>query len=71
MSNGSRFLLHRYRGLPADKKAFEEQLAILALKLDVYDKILSQQKYLAGNVCVLRNYVNMNMNLCMHFLFLF
>lgn len=63
------FFLHRkYRGLPFDKEAFDKHIATLALKLDVYDNILSKQKYIAGDVCVLLNYVNnMNMNLCMHF----
>ena len=51
------------RGLQPDKEAFEKHVAALALKLDVYEKILSKQKYVAGDVCVLRNYVNMNMHL--------
>ena len=68
MSNGSRFLLLRYHGLQPDKEAFEKHIATLALKLDVYEKILSKQKYAAGNVCVLHKYVNMNMDL---FTFLF
>ena len=70
MSNASRFLHRKYRGLPFDKKAFDKHIATLALKLDVYDKILSEQKYIAGNVCVLINYVKMNMNLCVHFSFM-
>ena len=41
-----------YRGLPFDKEAFENHIAALGVKLDVYDKILSRQKYMTGNVCV-------------------
>jgi glutathione S-transferase len=52
------------RGLQPDKEAFEKHIAALALKLDVYEKILSKQKYVAGDVRVLLNYVNMNMHLC-------
>ena len=64
------FLLHSYHGLQPDEEAFEKHIAALALKLDVYDKILSKQKYVAGDVCDLHNYVNMmNMHLC-GFLFL-
>ena len=56
-------LLSRMRGLQPDKEAFEKHIAALALKLDVYEKILSKQKYLAGDVGVLPNYVNMNIYL--------
>jgi hypothetical protein len=38
-------------------EAFEKHIAALALKLDVYEKILSKQKYIAGDVCT-HNYVN-------------
>ena len=48
-------LINRYRGLQPDKEAFEKHIAALALKLDVYEKILSKQKYVAGDVCVLHN----------------
>ena len=51
------------RGLQPDKEAFEKHIAALALKLDVYEKILSKQKYIAGDVCVLHNYATMNMHL--------
>jgi hypothetical protein len=58
MSKWVAVLLHRrYHGLPFDKEAFEKHIATLALKLDVYDKILSKQKYIAGDVCVLLFYV--------------
>jgi len=38
-----------YRGLQPDKEAFEKHIAALVLKLDVYEKILSKQKYVAGD----------------------
>ena len=40
----------RYQGLPPDKEAFERHIADLTVKLEVYDKILSKQKYLVGDV---------------------
>ena len=63
MSNGWRIFSPRMRGLQPDNEAFEKHIAALALKLDVYEKILSKQKYIAGDVCVL-NYVKMNIHLC-------
>ena len=57
-------LFRRMRGLQPDKEAFDKHVAALALKLDVYEKILSKQKYVAGNVCVLHDYVNMSVYLC-------
>ena len=45
-------LLRRMRGEQTDKEAFDKHIAALALELDVYEKILSKQKYLAGDVCV-------------------
>ena len=45
-------LLRRMRGEQTDKGAFDKHIAALALELDVYEKILSKQKYLAGDVCV-------------------
>lgn len=68
MDSGS-FHLHRFRGLQPDKEEFEKHIAALALKLDVYEKILSKQKYVAGDVCVLHNYVNMNIHLYSFFFF--
>ncbi|KAK7434764.1 hypothetical protein VKT23_020042 [Stygiomarasmius scandens] len=38
-----------FRGLPKDQVQYEEALKTLSLKLDGYEKILSKQKYLAGN----------------------
>ena len=58
------FFLPRMRGEQTDKEAFDKHIEALALKLDVYEKILSKQKYLAGGVCVYHNYVNMNIHLC-------
>ena len=40
------------RGEQTDKEAFDKHIAALALELDVYEKILNKQKYLAGDVCV-------------------
>lgn len=42
-------LFKPYFGLPADIPAFDAQIKKLEAKLDVYDKILSKQKYLAGD----------------------
>ena len=44
------FLSIRRQGLTPDKEAYEKHIADLSGKLDVYDQILSKQKYLAGNV---------------------
>ncbi|KDR68560.1 hypothetical protein GALMADRAFT_256820 [Galerina marginata CBS 339.88] len=38
-----------YHGLIPDKAVFDKLIAGLGAKLDVYDKILSKQKYLAGD----------------------
>ena len=48
-------LSDRYMGLQPDKEAFEKYMADLAVKLDVFEKILSKQKYVAGDVCVFSN----------------
>lgn len=39
-----------FKGLTSDKAVFEKLIAALDTKLDVYEKILSKQKYLAGDV---------------------
>ena len=44
------FFYHRKLGLDPDKEAFDKHIADLSGKLDVYDKILSKQKYLLGDV---------------------
>jgi glutathione S-transferase len=44
------FFFVRRSGLTPDKEVIDKHLADLSLKLDVYDKILSKQKYLAGDV---------------------
>jgi hypothetical protein len=41
---------HRMHGLEPDLAEFEKQIELLDKKLDVYDAILSKQKYLAGDV---------------------
>ena len=40
----------RRQGLTPDKDVFDKHIADLSGKLDVYDKILSKQKYLLGDV---------------------
>ena len=40
----------RRQGLTPDNEVVEKHIADLSAKLDVYDKILSKQKYLAGDV---------------------
>ena len=40
----------RKKGLIPDREVFERHIADLSDKLDVYDKILSKQKYLLGDV---------------------
>ena len=44
------FAFTRRQGLTPDKEVYEKHLVDLSGKLDVYDKILSKQKYLAGDV---------------------
>ena len=39
-------------GGTSDKAVFDGLISALSMKLDVYDEILSKQKYLAGNVSV-------------------
>jgi len=45
----SEILYKRYRGLTPDQAVFQEHIRKLSAKLDVYDTILSKQKYLAGD----------------------
>jgi glutathionyl-hydroquinone reductase len=40
----------RKQGLAPNQEGFEKHIAVLSGKLDVYDKILSKQKYLLGDV---------------------
>ena len=42
--------LQSYRGLTTNEELVKEKLATLEAKLDVYETILSKQKYLAGDV---------------------
>ena len=42
----------RKQGLTPDKEVFEKHMAELSVKLEVYDKILSKQKYLLGDATV-------------------
>lgn len=51
----------RYRGLTSDKAVFDKHIADLNVKLDAYDKILSKQKYIAGDVrpSLLIDYMNL------------
>ena len=43
-------LFTRHQGLTPDREAFEKHMVELSGKLEVYDKILSKQKYLLGDV---------------------
>ena len=38
----------RFRGLPADEVQVKKHVDTLSAKLDVYEQILSKQKYIAG-----------------------
>ena len=40
----------RRQGLTPDKEVYDKHITDLSGKLDVYDKILSKQKYLLGDV---------------------
>jgi glutathionyl-hydroquinone reductase len=40
----------RRRGLAFNKEAYEKHIADLSGKLEVYEKLLSKQKYLLGDV---------------------
>ena len=40
----------RRKGLAPNKEAYEKHISDLSGKLDVYDEILSKQKYLLGDV---------------------
>ena len=44
----------RGQGLAPNKEAFEKHKADLSGKLEVYDKVLSKQKYLLGDVSFFR-----------------
>ena len=44
------FFFTRYLGLTPDLAVYEKHIADLSAELDVYDKVLSKQKYLAGDV---------------------
>jgi len=46
---GKEVLYKRRQGLIPDQEVFEKHIADLSVKLDVYDKILSKQKYLLGD----------------------
>ena len=42
-------MICRLTGVPADEELFQSLLTDLGKKLDVYEQILSKQKYLAGD----------------------
>ncbi|KDR68524.1 hypothetical protein GALMADRAFT_146195 [Galerina marginata CBS 339.88] len=42
-------VIKKFRGITPDQEVFDKLIAGLSAKLDVYDKILSKQKYLAGD----------------------
>jgi len=43
-------LFSRFYGLETDEVVYNKAIAELSTQLDVYDKILAKQKYLAGDV---------------------
>ena len=43
-------LFSQFYGLKTDEARYDRVIADLSKKLDVYDKILAKQKYLAGDV---------------------
>ena len=43
-------MIYRVTGVPTDEALFESLMTELGKNLDVYDQILSKQKYLAGDV---------------------
>lgn len=45
-------IFDRWRGGTPDKEVFNTHIEKLSARLDVYDDILSKQKYVAGNVRV-------------------
>jgi len=50
MSDLTTTILDRYRGLETDPVVLAKHLENLSGKMEVYDQILSRQKYLAGDV---------------------
>ncbi len=46
----SEIVFKPYKGLTPDRAVFEKLITALDTKLDVYEKILSKQKYLGGDV---------------------
>ncbi|KAK7466163.1 hypothetical protein VKT23_004886 [Stygiomarasmius scandens] len=48
-----------FRGQPKDEVQYEEALKTLSLKLEGYEKILSKQKYLAGNEITLVDFFHL------------
>jgi len=55
-----------YRGLTPDKEVYEKHIADLGLKLDVYDKILSKQKYIAGDEVTLVDLYHVALGCVLH-----
>jgi len=49
MLAGTEILYNKYRGLDHDQAIVDKHISDLSGKLDVYDKILSKQKYIAGD----------------------
>lgn len=43
-------MIRTFFNKPTDKEVVESSLKELGLRLDVYDQILSKQKYIAGDV---------------------
>ncbi|KAF8869142.1 glutathione S-transferase [Infundibulicybe gibba] len=52
-------LYKKYRGLTPDQAKFDEHIATLSMKLDIYDEILGKQKYLAGDEMTLADLLHL------------
>jgi len=52
-------LVKEYRGLTPDKEVAAKHIADLSIKLDVYDQILSKQKYIAGDEITLVDFYHL------------
>lgn len=59
----------RLRGVETNQAAFDKLIKSLLAKLDVYDKILGKQKYLAGDVSYEFISLALRMRRAEHFLY--
>ena len=54
------FFFRRFQGLEPNEAIYDKAIADLNKQLDVYDKILAKQKYLAGDVSVVGRIIHCN-----------